>query len=165
MAVSVAVLGRLGDTRGVRFVLFTSAALVAVGSLVAATAGSFEVLIAGRVVQGAGAAGMPVATFAIVAARFEGATRPIVLGVVTAVLSIVSGSGTLIGGVLADVATWRVPVALPALSLIPAVFVLPLAPAAGAPGARVDALGAALVVVLASTVVLLPDARTIDLPG
>jgi MFS family permease len=164
-AMSVAVFGRLGDARGVRAVLLSAAGLIAVGALVSALSDSFGMLIAGRLIQGAGAGAMPVAGFAIVGARFEGAQRAAVLGVATAFLSVVSGSGTLIGGAIADVVSWRLVVLLPALSLPAILAVLPLAPAAPARGRRLDVAGAALVAVLSSALVLLLETPSIHLAG
>ena len=164
-AMAVPVLGRLGDMRGVRTVLLAAAGFVAAGALLAAVAGSFPVLLVARLLQGVAFGALPVASFAIVAARFDGPQRPIALGAMTAVLAIVSGSGTLIGGVLTDAASWRVVVALPALSLLALPVVLPLAPSAGRPGARLDVAGAVLVAALASSVVLLLETPSVDFAG
>jgi MFS family permease len=164
-AMSVAVFGRLGDTRGIRFVLLSASGLIAAGAVIAALSDSFAVLLAGRLLQGAGAGAMPVAGFAIVGARYEGAQRVAVLGVVTAFLSVISGSGTLIGGALSDVLSWRVVVLLPVLSLPALVAVLRLAPAAPAGGRRLDAVGAALVAVLASALVLLLETPSVHFAG
>ena len=165
MAMSVAVFGRLGDTRGVRFVLLSASGLVAAGAVIAALSDSFAVLLAGRLLQGAGAGAMPVAGFAIIGARYEGAQRVAVLAVVTAFLSVVSGSGTLIGGTLTDALSWRIVILLPVLSLPALVVVLRLAPPAAARGARLDAAGAALVAVLASAIVLLLETPSVDFAG
>lgn len=161
-AMAVPVLGRLGDMRGVRTVLLAGAASAAIGSLLAAFAGSFAVLLGARLLQGATFGALPVAAFAIVAARFEGVERVAALGAMTAVLSIVSGSGTLIGGVLTDAASWHVVVLLPALSLLPLAAVLPLAPDEGDPGARLDVIGALIVAALASSLVLLLETPSVD---
>ena len=161
-AMAVPVLGRLGDMRGVRTVLLAAAGFIAAGSLLAALSGSFATLLLARLLQGVAFGAFPVAAFAIVAARHEGPERPLALGAMTAVLAIVSGSGTLIGGVLTDAVSWRLVVALPALSLLALPAVLPLAPAEGRPGARLDVAGALLVAALASSVVLLLETPSVD---
>ena len=160
-AIAVPILGRLGDMRGVRTVLLAGAAFAATGSLVA--------VLAGRpaprrrpAAQGAAFGALPVASFAIVAAHHDGAARAIALGSMTAVLSAISGSGTLIGGVLTDEASWRVVLALPALSLVVLPAVLPLAPAGRRPEARLDVAGALLVAAFASASVLLLETPSVD---
>ena len=61
---------------------------------------SFAPLLAGRMLQGAGVAASPVAGFSIAASLFEGAERARAIGMISAVIAILSGSGSLIGGVL-----------------------------------------------------------------
>lgn len=164
-ALAVPVLGRLGDMRGVRTVLLAGAAFAAAGSLVAVLAGSFPVLLAGRLMQGAAFGALPVAAFATVAAHHDGPSRAVALGAMTAVLSAISGSGTLIGGVLTDAASWRVVLALPALSLLVLPAVLPLAPAGRRADARLDVAGALLVAAFASASVLLLETPSVDFAG
>lgn len=60
-AVSTPIAGRLGDMFGKRRVLLIVLGLLAAGTLVAALAGNLAVLIAGRVLQGAGGAVLPLA--------------------------------------------------------------------------------------------------------
>lgn len=164
-AMAVAIFGRLGDIRGVRPVLLAAGALIAAGSLVAALSGSFALLIGGRLLQGAGVGGLPVAAFAIVGARFEGAVRAQVLVVMTGMISVISGSGALIGGGLTDVLSWRAVVAVPALSLLAVGAVLPLAPEPSSREGRVDVVGAVLVAALASALVLLLETPSVHFPG
>lgn len=164
-ATFVGVFGRLGDIRGGRVVLGAGATLVAAGSLLAALSGSFALLLAGRLLQGAGGGGLFVAAYAVIAAGYAGADRAKVLAVLTACLGIISGSGTLIGGLLADAASWRVPIALPALALLAVGATVRLAPAASAADSRLDPLGASLVAALASALVLLLQAPSLELAG
>lgn len=167
-AMFVAILGRLGDRSGMRAIVLAGAALAVAGSALATAAGAFWPLLAGRALQGAGAAGLWVAAFGTIGARFEGAARARAVGVMTSLMGIVSGAGTLIGGVLADLGSWRVVTALPALALpaaVPAARLAPPAVAAGAARARVDAVGAALLALLASALVLLLQTPSVDLPG
>src|SRR5688572_18810176 len=83
-AMAVPVLGRLGDMRGVRTVLLVAAGFITAGSLLAAVAGSFAVLLLARLLQGVAFGALPVAAFAIVASRHEGPDRPLALGAMTA---------------------------------------------------------------------------------
>ncbi|MEX0660022.1 MAG: MFS transporter [Egibacteraceae bacterium] len=162
-SVTTAVFGRLADARGLRLPLRVGVTLFTLGSLLAGAAWSFPILIAGRLVQGAGAGAVPVLALGIVAARFDGAARSQALGGLTAVVSIVSGSGPLIGGAITELVSWRAVLALPAIALLIAEPVARLAPArpVGGPGggrARrpgVDVRGALLVSVTVTAVTLL----------
>jgi MFS family permease len=161
-ATSVALFGRLADMRGTRAILIAGGAMIAVGTLLCVLAQSFAPLLAGRMLQGAGVGASPVAGFSIAATLFEGADRGKAVGVISAVLAILSGSGSLIGGLLTDGLSWRAVVLVPALTL-PATFgVLHLASREGAGVGRLDPVGAALVVVLASSIVLLLETPSID---
>ncbi|WP_131736816.1 MFS transporter [Actinomadura roseirufa] len=116
--------GALGDRYGRRRVWLWAVALLGCGSVVCATAPSAEVLVAGRVVQGAAAAVIvPGAMSLIAQARPEPAGRARMIGWWSTVASLSVGLGPLLGGVLVDVAGWRsvfwidVPVCLAVLVL------------------------------------------------
>jgi MFS family permease len=130
-ALATASFGRLADVVGLRLPLLVGAGLFAAGSVLAAAAGSFPVLIAGRLVQGAGGGAVPVLVSGLISARFAGASRARMFGVIGVVVSVVSGSGPLIGGVIASVASWRAVVGLPVLSLLLVAPVARFAPPAG----------------------------------
>lgn len=173
-AVSTAVFGRIADLHGLRGPLRVGVLLFAVGSLTAGAAGSFPVLVGGRLLAGAGAGAVPVLSLGILAARFQGGARSRALGGLTAVVSIVSGSGPLVGGAIAELASWRAVLALPALALLVAEPVARLAPARpaapaymGAGRRRVDLGGALLVAgtVAALTLLLQSPATGLGLPA
>ena len=161
-AMSVALFGRLADMRGTRVILLAGAALIAAGTLLAVTAGSFAPLLAGRMLQGAGVGASPVAGFSIAATLFDGAERGKAVALISAVLAVLSGSGSLIGGLLTDGLSWRAVVAVAALTLPATAGALHLASRSGEGVGRLDGVGAALVVVLASSVVLLLETPSID---
>jgi MFS family permease len=158
----VALFGRIADMRGTHVALLIGGAMLAVGTALAATAGSFAPLLAGRLLQGGGVAASPVAGFSIAAALYEGSERAKAVGVMSAVIAILSGSGSLIGGVLTDGVSWRAVLLVPALTLPATAAALHLASREGPGSGRLDAVGAALVVVLASSVVLLLETPSID---
>jgi MFS family permease len=164
-AVSVALLGRLADVRGTRVILLIGGVLIAAGSILAAASEAFGAMLAGRLLQGAGVGAAPVAGFGVAAALYEGTERAKAVGVLSAVLAVLSGSGSLIGGLLTDGLSWRAVAAVPALTLPAIAFTLHLASRRGVSSGRVDVVGAALVAVLASTVVLLLEAPSIDFPA
>jgi MFS family permease len=150
-AISVALFGRLADMRGTRLILLIGGTLIAAGTLLTVTSQSFAPMLAGRMLQGAGVAASPVAGFSIAATLFEGADRGKAVGVISAVLAILSGSGSLIGGLLTA-----------ALTLPATAGALHLASRSGAGVGRLDGVGAGLVVVLASSIVLLLETPSID---
>ena len=158
----VALFGRLADMKGTRLALLIGGAMIAVGTLLAVTAGSFAPLLAGRMLQGAGVAASPVAGFSIAASLYDGDERARSIGIMSAVIAILSGSGSLIGGALTDAVSWRAVVAVAALTLPATAGALHLSSRAGAGSGRLDAVGAGLVVVLASCVVLLLETPSID---
>ena len=55
---------------------------------------AFAPLLAGRMLQGAGVGASPVAAFSIAASLFEDPDRGKAVGVISAVLAILSGSGS-----------------------------------------------------------------------
>lgn len=126
---STAIFGRVADIAGLRLPLRLGIALFAAGSLVAALAGSFGVLIAGRLLQGAGAGSVPVLSIGVIAAVFDDEHRARALAGLTSVVALVSGSGPLLGGLLTEFAGWRVVLAVPLLSLLLSEPVARLAPA------------------------------------
>lgn len=161
-ATSVALFGRLADMRGTRVILLLGGALIATGTVLAVLSESFAPLLVGRLLQGAGVGASPVAGFSIAAALYEGADRGKAIGVISAVLAVLSGSGSLIGGLLTDGLSWRAAIAVAALTLPATVASLHLASRRGSGVGRLDAVGAGLVVVLASCVVLLLETPSID---
>lgn len=137
-SITTAVFGRVADLHGQRMPLRVGVGLFAAGSLLAAGAWSFPAIVAGRLLQGAGAGAVPVLALGIVAARFHGPARGQALGGLTAVVSVVSGSGPLIGGVITDLISWRAVLALPVLAVLIAEPVARLAPARPVVAVRSD---------------------------
>lgn len=154
-AVSTAAFGSLADLRGLRLPLRVGAVAFAAGSLVAAAAPGFTVLVLGRLLQGAGAGAVPVVGVGIVAARFDEAARGRALGAMTAVVAAVSGAGPLIGGGLAELLGWRAVLALPALALLLTEPVVRLAPPSSRAPGGFDVRGAALTATGVTGLVLL----------
>jgi MFS family permease len=74
--VSMAVYGRIADLVGLRVPLIAGAMLMAAGSLVAASAPNFGVLMLGRLVQGAGGAAIPVLAWPSSVVSTRGAGEP-----------------------------------------------------------------------------------------
>lgn len=153
-AVATAVFGRAADVRGLRLPFQVGVGLFVLGSLVSALSVSFPMLLAARVVQGFGAGAVPVLAVGIIAARYPEDVRAKALGALTAVVALVSASGPLIGGAIAAALGWRGVLAIPAIAVLPAVPIMRLAPAEAPAGGRNDWIGAALIAVSASGLVL-----------
>jgi MFS family permease len=154
LAVLTAVHGRIADIVGVRGPLVVGIVLMAAGALVAAAAPTFGLLIAGRVVQGVGAAAVPVLGMALISARWDGATRAGALGRVTGAAAVLSALGPVLGGALDAAAGWRWTLVLPVAALL-ALPVLWRAAPTGGRREHFDVLGAVCVAVAATGLVLL----------
>jgi EmrB/QacA subfamily drug resistance transporter len=100
--------GRLGDLYGRRRVLLAGLMLFAMGAVLAGLAPNPAVLIAGRALQGLGAALMAPAALALLVAAFPaGAARNRALGLWSAAGSIGIPAGALLGGLFTTAFGWR----------------------------------------------------------
>ena len=107
LAAFVVSAGRVGDIVGRRRVFLIGMALFAGGSALAGLAGSEEVLVAARVLQGLGGAALLGLSLAIVSAVFPAGERARALGIWAGVSALALGIGPLIGGGLLEAASWR----------------------------------------------------------
>lgn len=154
LGVGTAVYGRVADLQGPRFPMVVGLSLMTFGALVAALAPTFEVHLAGRLFQGAGAAAVPTLGAAVLTARYADEVKASALLRLAGVAAAVSALGPLAGGLLVDHLDWRFAIALPILGLL-VVPGLWSALHVGGTGARLDLLGAALTALAAAGVVLL----------
>lgn len=137
--------GRLADVAGRRRVFLTGTAGFGLGSLAAALAPAYAVLLIARAVQGAGAAAMIPASLAILLAGTPADRRAGAIGWWSAAASGAAAAGPVLGGLLVDGLGWRALFAINipvAAVLVQAARRLPPAPRRA--GRRVDGLGAAL---------------------
>ncbi len=133
LAVGVPLYGRVSDDWGVRRVFALAFPLFALGSLACALAPNLGLLIAGRVLQGTGAAGIPAIATVAVAKLLPPGQRGAAFGVIASTVGAGAAAGPIVGGVLAQYLGWRALfVALMALALllqVGALRVLPRQPA------------------------------------
>ncbi|MBB4906039.1 MFS transporter [Actinophytocola algeriensis] len=99
--------GRLADTFGARRTLLAGLALFTVASLVCGLAASGGTLIAGRAVQGVGAALMSPSALSIITTSFHGAERNRALGVWAAIGGTGAALGVLVSGLLTAGPGWE----------------------------------------------------------
>jgi EmrB/QacA subfamily drug resistance transporter len=156
IAVLVVTAGRLGDMFGRKRVFLAGMVLFAVGSVLSGAAQDQDMLILGRVLQGAGAAPMLSLSLALVCNIFPSEEQPRALGIWAAVSAIALAIGPLAGGLLIEL-DWRVIfwMNLPVLALGVAIT-LAAAPESTDPGAgtRIDWLGLAALSLGLTAVVL-----------
>jgi EmrB/QacA subfamily drug resistance transporter len=99
--------GKLGDVFGRRLIFGLGTLLVMAGSVVAGLAQGAPMLIAGRVIEGVGAALILPTALAIVAVIFTGRERDTAIGAWIATCWGAQAVGPLVGGVLIAVLSWQ----------------------------------------------------------
>ncbi len=139
--------GRVADRYGRRRAFLGGLLGFATASTIAGLAPTFEVLVAGRALQGAFAAVLAPTALSLVATTFEGRERAKAFGVYGAVASSGAAVGLLLGGVLTEYAGWRwclfVNVLIAGAAALAGRAFLPAD--GGHPDARIDAISGGLV--------------------
>ena len=108
MAFSQIVYGPLSDSFGRRNAVFLGLGIYLAGTALCLVAESLSVLIAGRIVQGVGAAGPRIIANAIIRDRYSGRPMARVSSLTMPVFIIVPVFAPLLGQVILTVAPWRV---------------------------------------------------------
>ncbi|WFE97550.1 MDR family MFS transporter [Micromonospora sp. WMMD987] len=158
MTVSVPLWGKLADLYHKKWLLQASLGLFLIGSLVAGAAGSIGVLIVSRVAQGVGAGGLTAMVPVVMAVIVPPRERGKYMGLFGAVFAVGTIVGPPLGGALAEVPGfgWRLcfffgaPFALLSMIVLQRTFHLPTTRRQ----VHVDYLGAALIVVAASALLV-----------
>jgi EmrB/QacA subfamily drug resistance transporter len=154
--VSTPLYGKLGDVIGRKRVLLAAIVLFLAGSALSGLAGSMLELILFRALQGLGAGGLIVTAMAVIADLVPPRERARYMGMIGGVFAVASVAGPFLGGLFVDQLSWRwvfyvnLPVGAAALAVIAAK--LPSVPRRER--RPVDVLGAALLTVAASSLVL-----------
>lgn len=100
-------LGPLSDHRGRRILIQGGIVFYLAGSLFCAVAQGFELLIAGRILQGFGCSAIPVAIRAMAREAFDDLRMMSVLGWIGAVAGVVPVLAPMLGGLLTQTLGWR----------------------------------------------------------
>ena len=155
-AASTPIWGKLGDMYGRKGVFMTSIVLFLIGSALSGMAQDMGQLIGFRAVQGLGAGGLMVGVMAIIGDLIPPRERGKYQGMMAGVMALAMIGGPLVGGTITDHWGWRwafyinLPLGVIALLAISAVLHLPKKRAQ----ARIDYLGAALLTVGITSIVL-----------
>jgi EmrB/QacA subfamily drug resistance transporter len=149
--------GRAADMLGRRRIFIVGLVVFSVASLAGGLAGDPVLLVASRIVQGAGAALVAPAALSLITTSFPpGPRRTRAIGLYGSMASVGFVAGQVLGGVLVEWTSWRavflvnVPVGLAAAFLAPRVIAVPAGGKAPAPdprqrGRRFDVRGAVLI--------------------
>jgi EmrB/QacA subfamily drug resistance transporter len=106
-AISILAVGRLADGFGLRRVLATGAALFTIGSVIAAVAPEYPVLLVGRALQGVGGAALMTTALAAISATFSPSARPRAFGIFFAAGALAAVVAPLVGAFLTATLGWR----------------------------------------------------------
>jgi len=121
--------GKLADMLGRRLIFIAGLVVFTLASLACGLAGSEQVLIGARVVQGAGAALMNPATLSIIAATFPPRQRGTAIGIWAGVSALALAIGPLVGGLLTEHINWSwiffVNVPIGAIAIVASLILIP----------------------------------------
>lgn len=101
-----ALVGRLGDIYGRQKVLLVVLAIGMVGSLLSAASSSYSLVLAGRVMQGATTAILPL-VIGLVRENLPAERVPAGIGLMISGASIGTAAGLILGGAIVDLASWH----------------------------------------------------------
>ncbi|MFE4517564.1 MDR family MFS transporter [Kitasatospora sp. NPDC056783] len=156
-AASTPIWGKLGDMYGRKGTFLTSIVIFLVGSALSGLSQNMNELIGFRAVQGLGAGGLMVGVMSIMGALVPPRDRGKYQGMFAAVMALATIGGPLVGGFITDHLSWHwtfyinLPLGLVALAVVVVTLKLPKVRST----AKVDYLGAVLLTVGITSLVLI----------
>lgn len=150
LAFGVPLYGRMSDVVELKKLFLIAVCILALGSLICALARDLIVLVAGRMVQGAGMSAIPVLSIVAVSKVFPPGKRGGVLGIMAGCIGVGTAGGPIFGGMIGQALGWQslfwITLGLSLLIMVGSLFALPrLMPSPeGAGGRRFDLLGGVL---------------------
>jgi EmrB/QacA subfamily drug resistance transporter len=125
------IVGRVGDKVGKERMLVVALSALAIGSLLAAVAGTIGVLIVARVIQGIGGGVLPL-TFGIIRDEFPREKVASAIGMAAALLAVGGGVGLVIAGPLVDALSYHwlfwIPMIMTVIAAVAAAVWVPESP-------------------------------------
>jgi EmrB/QacA subfamily drug resistance transporter len=125
------IMGRLGDMYGKARLLVFAVAALAVGSLLAALAGSISVMIVARVIQGVGGGVLPL-SFGIIRDEFPREKVPGAIGIIAALAAAGAGFGIVVAGPIVEALDYHwlfwIPMIILAIATVATKLVVPESP-------------------------------------
>jgi DHA2 family metal-tetracycline-proton antiporter-like MFS transporter/DHA2 family florfenicol/chloramphenicol resistance protein-like MFS transporter len=106
-AVGIPLYGRIADLYSLSRTFALGLLLLAAGSLACALAPSLPLLVAGRILQAAGASAIPALGFAAVAKALPEGSRGMALGLLSSSVGAGAAIGPVLGGVVTGIAGWH----------------------------------------------------------
>ncbi|NUK03812.1 MDR family MFS transporter [Streptomyces lunaelactis] len=155
-AASTPIWGKLGDMYGRKGIFLTAIVIFLIGSVLSGMAQDMGQLIGFRAIQGLGAGGLMVGVMAIIGDLVPPRERGKYQGMMAAVMAVAMIGGPLVGGTITDHLGWRwsfyinLPLGAVALAMVTTVLHLPKKRT----DARIDYLGAVLLAVGITAIVL-----------
>ncbi len=107
LAIAQMIFGPLSDSIGRKPAIYAGMALFIAGCILSITATSFPVMLAGRFLQGFGAAGPRIVTIALVRDQYQGRAMARIMSLVMAVFILVPAVAPALGQGILLVADWR----------------------------------------------------------
>ncbi len=107
LAFGVPLYGRMSDVVELKKLFLIAVCILALGSLICALARDLIVLVAGRMVQGAGMSAIPVLSIVAVSKVFPPGKRGGVLGIMAGCIGVGTAGGPIFGGMIGQTLGWQ----------------------------------------------------------
>lgn len=107
MAIGQLIAGPMSDAKGRKPILYAGLALYLTGSVVCYQAGSFDMLLLGRFIQGLGVAGPYVTAISVVRDKYSGRDMAQVMSLVMMIFILVPAIAPSLGQAILHIAHWR----------------------------------------------------------